>query len=199
MRNARVLIASVNYFILSIRQPRKRIITVHNFFLLMTRIQLLIHHFFRNFAVKQMLASIELLGIKLFSSKDICEIFVKNTYWFPKFTTSINAFLADCLYLDETIDLHEVNSKAPFEGEIGAGDILLHKYLKFSKFLRMHAIFKDTYGYMRSNKNVGPGYLNTSTTRKYFRNSMLLCLISGILYRKLMKFFNSQRFDNFPF
>ena len=172
---------------------------VHHFFLLMTRIQLLIHPFFRSFAVKQTLASIQLLGIKMFSSKDICENFVKITYWFPKKTTSKNAFLAVCLYLDETIDLHEVNSGAPFGGKIGAGDSLLHKYLKFSKILRLHAIFHDAHDYMRRSKNVGPGCVYTIATEKYFRNSMLLGHNSGILYWTLMKFFNSERFDNFPF
>ena len=125
----------------------------------MTRIQLLIHHFFTSFAVKQTLASIQLLGMKMFSSKDIWENFVKTTYWFRKNTTSKNAFPAVCLYLDETIDLHEVNARAPFGGKIGAGDSLLHNYLMFSKTSRMHAIFHDAYGYMSSNKNVGPGYV----------------------------------------
>ena len=119
-------------------------------------------------------------------------------YWFPKNTTSKNAFFEVCLYLDETIELHEVNSRAPFGGKIGAGDSLLHKYLKFSKIL-MHAIFHDAFGYMRRSKNVGPGYVYTLATEKYFRNSMLLGHISGILYWTLMKFFNSERFDNFPF
>ena len=54
------------------------------FFLLMTRTHLLLHHFFRNFAVKQTLASIQLLGIKMFSSKDICENFAKTTIGFQK-------------------------------------------------------------------------------------------------------------------
>ena len=165
----------------------------------MTRIQILIHHFFRSFAVKQTLASIQLLGIKMSSSKDICENFVKITYWFPNNTTPKNAFLAVSLYLDETMDLHEVNSRAPFEGKIGAGDSIVHKNLNFSKILRMHAIFHDAYGYMRSSKNFGPGLVYTLTTEKFLRNSMLLGHILGILHWTLMKFFNSQRFDNFPF
>ena len=198
MRITRVLNASVNHFILSVRQPKKIITTVHNFFPLTTRIQLLIDHFFRSFAVKQTLGSIQLLGLKMFSSKSICENFVKITFWFPK-KTSKNDFLAVCLYIDEIKDLHEVNSRAPFGGKIGAGHSLLHKYLKFSKILRMHAIYHDAYSYMRSSKNVGPGYVYTLTTEKYFRNSMLLGHISGILYWTLMKLFNSRRFDNFRF
>ena len=135
----------------------------------------------------------------MFSSKDVCENFAKITCWFPKNPTSKDAFLEVCLYLDETIDLLEVNSKAPFGGKIGAGDSLLHKYLNFSKILRLHAIFHDAYGFIRSNENVGPCYVFTTTIEKYFRNSMLLGHMPDILYSTLMEFFDSQRFDNFPF
>ena len=75
----------------------------------------------------------------------------------PKNTTSKNAFLAVSLYVDKTLDLKEINSRAPFGGKIGAGDSLLHNYLRFSEVLRMHAVFHDAYGYMRSVNNVGPG------------------------------------------
>ena len=118
----------------------------------------------------------------MFSSKNLCENFVKVTYWFPKSTTSKNAILAACFYVDKTIDLNEVISKASFGGNIAAGDSLLDNYLKFSKILRMHAIFHDAYGYMRSVNNVGPGYVYTLTTDKYFRNSVLLGHFSGILF-----------------
>ena len=118
----------------------------------------------------------------MFSSKDICEDFVKVTYWFPKNTTSKNVFLAVCLYVDKTIDLNQVNSRASLGGNIEAGDSLLHNYLQFSKVLRMHAIFHDAFGYIRSVNNVGPGYVYTLTTEKYFKNSMLLSPLSGILF-----------------
>ena len=88
----------------------------------------------------------------MFPSKDVCENFMKVTYWFTKNTTSKNAFLAVCLYLDVTIDLHEGTSRAPFGGKIGVGDSLLHNYLKFSKISRMHANFHDAHGFMRSLK-----------------------------------------------
>ena len=148
--------------------------------------------------MKQTLASIQILFHEMFPSKDICENFVKVTYWFPKNTTSKNAFLAVCLYLDATIDLHEVNSRATFAGKIGAVDRLLHNYLKFSKVFRKHAIFHDAHGFMRSVYHIGPGYVYTITTEKYFRNSMLLGHISGIIFWTLMKIFNSQNFDKFP-
>ena len=135
----------------------------------------------------------------MFSLKDICENFVKVTYWFPKNTTSKNAFLAVCLYVDKTRDLNEVNSRASFGGNIGASDSLLHNYLKFSKILRMHAIFHDAFGPMRSVSNMGPGYVYTLSDEKYFKNSMILGHFSGILFWTFMKFLKPDYFDNFPF
>ena len=135
----------------------------------------------------------------MFSSKDICENFVEVTYWFPKNTTSKNAFLAFCLFVDKIIDLNEVNSRASFGGKIGAGDSLLHNYLNFSKILRTHAIFLDAYGYMRSINNVGPGYVYTLTSEKNFKNSMLLGHLSGILISTFMKILKPDYIDNFQF
>ena len=106
---------------------------------------------------------------------------------------------AVCLYLDATIDLHKEKSRAPLRGKIGAGDSLQHIYLNFSKILRMHAIFHNAHGFMNSVNNVGPGYVYTITTEKYFGNSMLLGHISGILIWTFMKIFNSHNFDKFPF
>ena len=134
----------------------------------------------------------------MFSSKDICENFVKVTYWFPKNTASKNGFLAVCLYVDKTIGLNEVNSRVSFGGNIRAGDSLLHNYLKFSKFLRVHAILHDAYGYMRSVNNVGPGYVYSLSDEKSFKNSMLLGHFSGFLFWTFMKFVKPHYFDNFP-
>ena len=133
------------------------------------------------------------------ASKDICEKFVKVTFWFPKNTPSKNAFLSVYLYVDKTIDLYEIISRALFAGNIGAGDSLLHNYWKFSKTLRMRAIFHDDYGYMRSVNNVGPGYDYKLTTEKKFKNSMLLGHFSGILFWTFMKILKPESFDNFPF
>ena len=83
--------------------------------------------------------------------------------------------------MDETIDLHKVNSKAPFGGDIGPADSSLHDLLKFSKIIRMHAIFHDAHGYMRTENGIGPGYVYTLTDKKLFRNNMLLGHFSAIL------------------
>ena len=188
MRNARVLNASVNHFILSARQPEERIITIHIFFCLWRG-----YNYWYINSLEFLLWNRRLLQFN-FRKKNVffkryLRKFVKNTYWSPKITPPKNAFLAVCVYLDETIDLHEVNSRVPFGGNVGAGDSLLHKYLKFSKILRLHAIFQDAHGYMRSNKNIAPGCVYTLTTEKFLKNSMLLSHFLGFFYWTLMKFF----------
>ena len=70
-----------------------------------------------------------------------------------------NAFLAVCLLIDPTCNLTEINESAPYGGLIGPGNSILHNYCKNSKLLRVHAIFHDAYGFMRTYYNIGPGYV----------------------------------------
>ena len=135
----------------------------------------------------------------MFSARQICENFVAVNYCFPKNSTTKNAFLAVCRYIDENVDLREVNLKAPFGGKIGPGDSKLDNYLKFSKILRMHAIFHDAYGYMRSFEEIGQGYVYTLTKAQSFHNNMLLGHFSGISYWLFVKLFHREHFDAFPF
>ena len=72
---------------------------------------------FEFFVVKQKLASIKIILHEIFCSKAFCYNFAKVTYWFPKKTTSTNAFLAFCPYLDATIDLQKHHSEAKLEQE----------------------------------------------------------------------------------
>ena len=135
----------------------------------------------------------------MFSAKQICQNFVAVNYCFPKNNTTKNAFLAVCRYLDENVDLREINERAPSGGKIGPGDSNLDKYLKFSKIMRLHAIFHDAHGYMRSFENVGPGYVYTMSKSPYFHNNMLLGHFSGIAYWTFVKFFDKNLFEAFPF
>ena len=135
----------------------------------------------------------------MFSAKQICDNFVAVNYYFPKNTTTKNAFLAVCRYLDENVDLRLVNERAPSGGKIGPGDSKLDKYFRFSKIMRLHAIFHDAHGYMRSFENVGPGYVYTMTDSQYFHNSMFFGHFSGIAYWTMIKLFHRKHFDDFPF
>ena len=135
----------------------------------------------------------------MFSARQVCENFVAVNYCFPKNSTTKSAFLAVCRYIDENVDLREVNLKAPFGGKIGPGDSKLDIYLRFSKVLRMHAIFHDAYGYMRSFEEIGPGYVYTLTKAQSFHNNMLLGHFSGISYWFFGKLFHREHFEAFPF
>ena len=135
----------------------------------------------------------------MFSAREVCENFNAVNYLLPKNTTTKNAFLAVCRYLDENVDLRKVNALAQSGGKIGPGDSKLDDYLNFSKILRLHAIFHDAHGYMRSFENVGPGYVYTITKTQSFRNNMLLGHVSGIAYWTFVKLFHREHFDAFPF
>ena len=135
----------------------------------------------------------------MFSARQICENFVAVNYCFPKNSTTKNAFLAVCRYIDENVDFREVNAKAPFGGKIGPGDSKLDNYLRFSKVLRLFAIFHDGHGYMRSFEEVGPGYVYTLTKAQSFHNNMLLRHFSGISYWLFVILFHREHFDAFPF
>ena len=135
----------------------------------------------------------------MFSAREICENFNAVTYLFPKNTTTNNAFLAVCRYLDENVDLRKVIALAHSSGKIGPGDSKLDNYFSFSKILRLHTIFHDVHGYMRSFENVGPGYVYTITKTQSFRNNMLLGHVSGIAYWTFVKLFYRELFDAFPF
>lgn len=135
----------------------------------------------------------------MFSSEQICENFVAVNYCFPKNSTTKNAFLAVCRYIDENVDLRTANARAPSGGKIGPGDSKLDKCFRFSKIMRLHAIFHDAHGYMRSFENSGPGYVYTLTESQRFHNNMLLGHVSGIAYWTFVKFFHREYFDSFPF
>ena len=122
----------------------------------------------------------------MFSARKICENFVSVNYCFPENSTTKNAFLAVCRFIDENVDLNEVNAKAPFGGKLGPGDSKLDNYLNCSKILRLHAIFHDAYGYI-------------VTKAQSFRNNTLLGHFSGISYWIFVKLFHREHFDAFPF
>ena len=135
----------------------------------------------------------------MFSARQICENFVSINYCFPKNSTTKNNSLAVCRYIHDNVDLKKVNAKAQFGGKIGPGDSKLDNYLNWSKILRLHAIFHDAYGYMRSFEDVGHGFVYTVTKAQSFRNNMLLGHFSGISYWIFVKLFHREHFDAFRF
>ena len=77
-------------------------------------------------------------------------------YIFPKNLRRKNAFLAACYSLNKDVSLHKIIELAIYGGLIGPGHSGLDNFLNRFKLFRLHAIFHDAFGFMKSNYDVGP-------------------------------------------
>ena len=119
------------------------------------------------------------------------------TYLFPKNTRRKNAFLAVCYSINNEINLQFVNQFAEFGGLIGPGESKLDHFFKCSKTFRLHATFYDAFGFMRSNYNVGPGYVYALSEKPFFATSMLLGHITGLTYWIVLKLYKNSIYQEF--
>ena len=115
---------------------------------------------------------------------------------FPENPVSKNAFLTVCRLIDNSKDIEDINSLCPYGGIIGPGNSCLNNYLYFSKIIRVHAIFHDAFGFMKTTYDTGPGYIYMLPN---LPNHFLLGHISGIAYWSFVKIVNSNLFDKLPF
>ena len=113
-------------------------------------------------------------------------------YILPKIIRRKNAILAVCYSLNKDISLHEINELALYGGLIGPGNSGLDKFLNRFNLFRLHAIFHDAFVLMKSNYDVGPGYVDALSQKPIFASSMLLGHLTGLLYWFLLKFFQTK-------
>ena len=84
--------------------------------------------------------------------------------------------------------LHEIDQETPFGGLIGTANSGLHEYLKWSKIMRLHAVFHDAAGYMRKRFEIGPGYTYAPFSWGYGRRkSPLAGHLTGVIYCLFLK------------
>ena len=117
-------------------------------------------------------------------------------YLFPKNTRRKNAFLAVCYSINNEINLQFVNQFSEFGSLIGPGESKLDHF-KCSKTFRLHAIFHDAFGFMRSTYNVGPGYVYALSEKPFFANSMLLRYITALTYWIVLKLYKNSIYQEF--
>ena len=134
---------------------------------------------------------------KVVTAQELVDTLNKITFLFPKNTPRKNAFLAVCYSLNSEINLRYVNELAEFGGLIGRGNSNLDFFFKCFKVFRLHAIFHDAFGFMKSKYNVGPGYVYAILKKPIFANSMFLGLITGLAYWLVMKFCKSLDYREF--
>ena len=134
---------------------------------------------------------------KILTAQELDDTLNKITFLFPKNSRRKNAFLAVCYSLNNEINLRYVNELAEFGGLIGPGNSNFDFFFKFFKVFRLHAIFHDAFGFMKSNYNVGPGYVYAISKKPIFANSMFLGHITGLAYWLVMKFCKSSDYREF--
>ena len=94
---------------------------------------------------------------KLVDVQQLKDNFDQVNYFFPRNPKSKNAFLAVCYCLDKKVNQHDINDFASYGGLIGPSKSYMDRCLNYFKLFRMHAVFHDTFGFMKSNFDLGPG------------------------------------------
>jgi hypothetical protein len=75
-------------------------------------------------------------------------------------------FLTACLMLKPDMDPEQFSKKHPHGGKIGIGNSWLNMFFKHSKILRLHAVFHDAFGVMKTEYNIGPGYCYAALNKR---------------------------------
>ena len=125
--------------------------------------------------------------------------FDQVNYLFPRNPKNKNAFLGVCYCLDKNVNLHDINDFAPYGGLIGPGKTYMDRCLKYFKLFRMHAVFHDAFGFMKSNSDLGPGYVYAVTEKPLFVKNMLPGHLSGLAYWLYLKLFHRTLYEQFAF
>lgn len=106
-------------------------------------------------------------------------------------TSRKNYFLAVCCYLEPELNLDFVNDTCPYGGIIGINDSKLDLILNCSKVFRLHAALHDAFGYMKTHRNIGPGY---SYVIPSCINHCLIGHPTGLLFCLYLKIFKRKLF-----
>ena len=75
----------------------------------------------------------------------------------------------------------------------------MDRCLNYFKLFRMHAVFHDAFGFMKSNFDLAPGYVYAVTEKPLFVNNMLLGHLSGLAYWLYLKLFQGTLYEQFAF
>ena len=90
--------------------------------------------------------------------KNIHEIYGQMKVDYPEYSKRLVYFLAACHYLNPDINLEIVLKLRPYGGLSGIDNSSLDIYLKFYKFLRLHALLHGASGFIAEHSQKGPGY-----------------------------------------
>ena len=75
----------------------------------------------------------------------------------------------------------------------------MDRFLNYFKLFRRHVVFHDAFGFMKSNFDLGPGYVYAVTEKLLYVNNMLLGHLSGLAYWLSLKLFQGTLYEQFAF
>ena len=127
--------------------------------------------------------------------------FVDIVSHFPENSTSKNAFLAVCqTYGGDDVDVKAINDDSKYGGRIGIGRApVLHHCLNWWKIMRVHAIYHDAFGYLKSQYDIGPGYVYAIARSAFIPNICFLGHLTGILSWTTFKVKRGYLYSSLPF
>ena len=133
----------------------------------------------------------------LLDISDLHQTFRQN---YPENSSRLNLFLATCIHLDERegdffeLQPLEIVVDCPYGGLIGIGNSRLEHIFNRYKIFRLHAALHDACGYMKSRRDLGPGYIYAIPC---CLNSCFLGHITGLGYCAFIKFFRARLYERF--
>ena len=123
-----------------------------------------------------------------------------NIKWiFPENSTSKNAFLAVCKVINSDKDTKVINSDCKYGGLIGPGKSGLHPFLQNFKLFRVHAAVHDAFVFMKTQYNLGPGYVSAFGEEPLFNNCCLLGHVTGLSVWTYLNLTMSENYKELPF
>ena len=97
------------------------------------------------------------------------------------------------------MNLHDIKDFAAYGGLKVPGKTYMDPCLNYFKLFRMHAVFHDAFGFMKSNFDLGPSNVYAVTEKLLTVNNMLLGHLSGLAYWFYLKLFRGTLYEQFAF
>ena len=114
-------------------------------------------------------------------------------------STSKIVFLVVCKVISSGQDLKVNNSEREYGGLIGPGNSKLHPFLQNFKLFRVQAAFHDAFGFMKTQYNLGPGYVYVLSEKTSFKNYCLLGHVTGLSVWIYLNLTMSENYKELPF
>ena len=149
-----------------------------------------------NFPRKQSVAS---FYPDYYTVKQVIKTFDNVKRLFHENPTSKNAFLAVCKVISSDKVLKVINSECELGGFTGPGYSRFHPFLKNFKLFRVHAAFHDAFGFMKTQHNLGPGYVYVVGEKPIFKNCCLLGHVTGLSVWIYLNLTISENYKELPF